>query len=169
MNIAGMNRNPADLIMTLEEAVAWRKKLQEQQLDLVITNGCFDLLHRGHAEYMMRARALGDAMLVLINSDASVQKLKGSSRPVIDEYSRAYMLCALESVDAVVTFNTPRCDDLFRALRPDIYVKGGDYDINSIDKDEKQALLDAGADIKFLPFIDGFSTSDIISKIKAED
>ncbi|MCP3965902.1 MAG: adenylyltransferase/cytidyltransferase family protein [Lentisphaerae bacterium] len=169
MDIAGINRNPADLILTLEEAKTWREKLREQQLDLVITNGCFDLLHRGHAEYMMRARSLGEVMLVLINSDSSVQKLKGPTRPLIDEYSRAYMLCALESVDAVVTFSTPRCDDMFRALQPDVYVKGGDYDINSINPEEKAALLEVGAEIKFLPFVDGFSTTDIINKIKAED
>ena len=169
MDIAGINRNPADLIMTVQEAATWRKKLRELQMRLVVTNGCFDLLHRGHAEYMMRARSLGDALLVLINSDASVHKLKGPKRPIIDEYSRAYMLCALESVDAVVTFNTPRCDDMFLALQPDIYVKGGDYNINSINSVEKAALLEVGAEIKFLPFVDGFSTSDIVSKIRADD
>jgi len=108
MEITGINRDPKDQIMDLSRAKAWRAELKAKNLKLVITNGCFDILHRGHAEYLMQARSLGDALLVLINSDRSVQELKGPARPVIDEYNRAYMLCALESVDSVVMFDTQR-------------------------------------------------------------
>lgn len=165
MNITGINRNPADLIMDLAKAKSWRADLKKNNLKLVITNGCFDILHRGHAQYLMQARALGDAMLVLINTDCSVQELKGPSRPVIDEYNRAYMLCALESVDSVVMFDSQRCDDMFRELCPDIYVKGGDYTLDTINADERCALQDVNADIRFLPFVEGFSTTQIIDKL----
>jgi len=165
MNISGINRDPKDQIMDLKQAKVWRAELKAKNLKLVVTNGCFDILHRGHAEYLMQARAMGDAMLILINTDRSVKELKGPSRPVIDEYNRAYMLCALESVDSVVMFDTQRCDDLFVELRPDIYVKGGDYTLETINPQEREALQRIDADICFLPFIEGFSTSDLIKKL----
>ena len=166
MNISGINRDPKDQIMDLSKAKVWRAELKKKNLKLVITNGCFDILHRGHAQYLMQARALGDAMLVLINSDRSVRELKGPSRPVIDEYNRAYMLCALESVDSVVMFDTQRCDDMFIELCPDIYVKGGDYTLETINPQEREALQSVNADIRFLPFVEGFSTTEIINKLK---
>ena len=166
MKITGINRDPEDQIMDLPMAKAWRVELKSQNLKLVITNGCFDILHRGHVEYLMRARSLGDALLVLINSDRSVQELKGPDRPIIDEYNRAYMLCALESVDSAVIFDTRRCDDIFIELRPDIYVKGGDYTLETINPQEREALQSVKADIRFLPFIQGFSTTDIINKLR---
>jgi rfaE bifunctional protein nucleotidyltransferase chain/domain len=169
MKAQEMNRDPKNLIMSLEEALKWRARLKNEKRKLVITNGCFDILHRGHAEYLMEARMLGDAMLILINSDQSVRELKGPTRPIIDEYNRAYMLAALESVDAVVTFNTPRCTEMFLALQPDIYVKGGDYTLDTINKEEKQALLEVEAEIIFKPFIEGFSTTDIVNRIKQDN
>ena len=165
MNIAGINRDPKDLIMDLARAQAWRAELKAKNMKLVITNGCFDILHRGHAEYLMRARALGDALLVLINSDRSVRELKGPGRPVIDEYNRAYMLCALESVDSVLMFDTQRCDNMFIELSPDIYVKGGDYTLDTINAREREALQSVNADIRFLPFVQGFSTTELINKL----
>ncbi len=163
-----MNRNPADLIMSLKDAVVWRESLRRDGLKLAVTNGCFDILHRGHADYLYRAREQGDALLVLINSDASVRTLKGPSRPVVDEYSRAYLLCALECVDAVVIFNEPRCTGYFSAIRPDIYVKGGDYTLETLDQEERAALQDAGADFRFIPFVEGFSTTNIVNRIKEQ-
>ncbi|MDD5698374.1 MAG: adenylyltransferase/cytidyltransferase family protein [Victivallaceae bacterium] len=165
MNFIGSNRDPAQLIMTLPQAKVWRAELKAKNLKLVVTNGCFDIMHRGHAEYLMQARALGDALLVLVNSDRSVRELKGPGRPVIDEDNRAYLLCALESVDAAVIFDAPRCDRMFLELCPDIYVKGGDYQLETIDAGERAALQHVRADIRFLPFVPGFSTTDILSRI----
>jgi rfaE bifunctional protein nucleotidyltransferase chain/domain len=160
--------DPKIKIMSLKKAAVWRNKLRHSGKKLVITNGCFDILHRGHAEYLARSRKCGDALLIAINSDASVRAIKGKSRPIVCENDRAYLLASLIYVDAVVIFSTPRCTDLFLALKPDIYVKGGDYNIDNIDKEEKAALLSVGAKIKFIKFIPGLSTTEILKKITAQ-
>lgn len=157
--------NPEMKIMSLRKASAWREKLKRTGKKLVVTNGCFDLLHRGHAEYLSRARKCGDVLLIAINSDESVRAIKGKSRPIVCEKDRAYLLSSLMFVDAVVIFNTPKCTNLFLSLKPDIYVKGGDYNIDSIDKEEKAALLSVGSKIKFIKFIPGLSTTEILRKI----
>ncbi len=161
-----MSKNPAEGILELEVAIQWRKHLQLEGKKLVVTNGCFDIMHRGHAEYLYEARQLGDALLVLINSDASVRTLKGSQRPIIDQYNRAYMLSALASVDAVVIFDGSRCDRELAALSPDLYVKGGDYTLDKLDPAERKALEHAGTKICFKPFIPGFSTTTLIERIR---
>lgn len=161
-----MNKNPADGIMTLEQAKAWREQLRARGKKLVITNGCFDIMHRGHAAYLYESRALGDALLILVNSDASVSRLKGPERPIVDQYSRCYMLCALASVDATVVFDGERCDRELRELAADLYVKGSDYTIEKLDPSERAALEAAGTEIRFKPFIPGFSTTTIIEKIR---
>ncbi len=161
-----MNKNPADLIQTLEAACRFRESLHREGKRLVITNGCFDILHRGHAQYLHEARALGDAMIVLVNSDASVRALKGPERPIIDQYNRAYMLAALESVDGVVIFDGERCNRELTALAADCYVKGGDYTREKLDPEERAALENAGTEICFKPFIPGFSTTTIIARIR---
>jgi len=160
-----MSKDPAAGILTLEEAKAWRARLREAGKRLVITNGCFDILHRGHAQYLRESRDLGDALLVLVNSDASVRELKGPTRPVVDQYNRCYMLCALESVDAAVVFDGRRCDRELRELAADLYVKGGDYTLDKLDRIERAALEAAGTEIRFKPFIPGFSTSTIVDRI----
>ena len=160
-----INLDPGKKMMSLKKASVWRNKLLQSGKKLVITNGCFDILHRGHAEYLARARKCGDALLVAINSDASVRSIKGKSRPIVCEMDRAYLLASLIYVDAVVIFNTPRCTELFLELKPDIYVKGGDYNIDNIDKEEKTALLSVGSKIKFIKFIPGLSTTEILRKI----
>jgi len=156
-------------IMSLEEAIAWRRALERDKQKLVITNGCFDLLHRGHAEYLLDARAKGDALLVALNSDDSVQELKGPSRPITCQDDRAFLIASLAFVDAVVVFDSLRCDKLILGLRPDVYVKGGDYDINTIDKDEKEALQAVRCAIRFVPFIKGYSSTVIIQKASEQD
>ncbi len=153
--------------MSLEQAAAWRQSLRADNKKLAVTNGCFDLLHRGHADYLHRARNEADALLVMVNSDASVSSLKGPTRPLVDEYSRAYLLCALECVDAVVIFGEPRCTEYFKVLQPDVYVKGGDYTIATLNPEERTALQQANAKFCFIPFVNGFSTTSIIEKIKA--
>lgn len=131
---------------------------------VVFTNGCFDILHRGHATYLAQARDLGDLLVVGLNSDDSVRRLKGASRPVVDQASRAYLLAALECVDYVVLFDEDTPYHLISTLLPDILVKGGDYrkeDIVGHDVVEAH-----GGRVRTLQFVDGFSTTSIIHKIE---
>ena len=133
---------------------------------LVVTNGCFDMLHRGHIEYLNLARENGDCLLVAVNNDHSVRMLKGSQRPVINESDRLYMLASLEAVDAVVLFSDMRATGIFTMLRPDVYVKGGNYTEETLDKEECDTLKRIGCTIKLLNYIEGYSTSRIIAKIR---
>ena len=160
-----MLNNPETKIMLPDAAVIWRNKLATDGKKLVVTNGCFDILHRGHAEYLFKARKLGDALMVFINADSSIRAIKGPDRPVNDEQSRAFILSSLYYVDSIVVFDTPRCTDLFTKIKPDIYVKGADYNINTINKEKKAALLDVGADIQFIELTAGFSTTKIIADL----
>jgi len=133
-----------------------------------MTNGCFDLLHRGHVEYLSRARGLGDALLVAVNTDSSIAALKGPLRPVIPESDRAYMLASLESVDAVVLFGTPEETDacpLLRRLAPEIYVKGGDYTAETINRKERALLRELGCRLEFVALVPGLSTTDLIRRV----
>lgn len=154
-------------LLNLEGAVALRERLRGQGRRVVLTNGVFDLLHTGHLYYLAKARQLGDALFVALNSDASVRQLKGPLRPVQDETQRAYALGALACVDAVVVFREPRLTAEIRALKPDLYCKAGDYTLDKLDKGERQALEEAGARIEFLPYLKGFSTTSLIQRIKA--
>ncbi len=134
---------------------------------LVLTNGVFDLLHTGHLYYLKQARALGEALFVAINADESVRAIKGPTRPIQSEVERAYALGALWFVSGIVAFNTPRLDAEIRALQPDVYCKAGDYTLETLDPTERGALGDVGAKIEFLPFLEGFSTTNLIAKINA--
>lgn len=151
-------------IYTLEEAVAERARLADAGLKLVVTNGCFDILHRGHAEYLMEARATADKLFVLVNSDASVRALKGPTRPVNNELDRAFLLSCLSFVDGVIIFDSIRCDRELLALRPDVYAKGGDYTIDSLAEPERNALLSIHAQICFIPFVAGYSTTTTLAR-----
>jgi rfaE bifunctional protein nucleotidyltransferase chain/domain len=155
--------------MTYAQATAWRADLHRQGLRLVVTNGCFDLLHRGHVDYLIKARAQGDALLVGINSDDSLRRLKGPTRPVVAQDDRAFLLASLEAVDAVVIFPNLKPIDLFQAVPPDIYVKGGDYTEETTDRDEYPVLKGLGAKFVFVPFISGYSTSQLIAKIRYDE
>lgn len=129
---------------------------------VVFTNGCFDLIHPGHVSYLRAARSLGDALVVGLNSDASVVRLKGPSRPVVPEGDRAAVLAALEPVDAVVIFDEDAPVRLLRELRPAVYVKGGDYSIE--DLPEAKVAAEIGAEVEILPFEPGHSTSALIER-----
>jgi glycerol-3-phosphate cytidylyltransferase len=139
-------------------------EMREAGKRVVFTNGCFDLLHPGHVAYLRTARSLGDALVVGLNSDASLRRLKGPSRPVVPQGDRAFMLEALESVDAVVVFGEDTPVRLMRVLRPAVYVKGGDYRIE--DLPEAEVADEIGAQVKILPFETGYSTSALIEKMK---
>ncbi|MCQ2403303.1 MAG: nitroreductase family protein [Lentisphaeria bacterium] len=152
----------------LEEIPAWRDQLREAGKKLVVTNGVFDLMHRGHAEYLAQAAALGDVLLVLVNDDASVTALKGPTRPIQTQDDRAAMLAALECVGAVTVFKGPVAADALRLAAPDVYVKGGDYTPETLNRDEFSALQACGSQIKILPLVPGCSTSNIVKRILAE-
>ena len=154
-------------LLTLDEAVAERVKLCTAGRKLVLTNGVFDLLHPGHLHSLQAARALGDALFVAINADASVRAIKGPARPVQSEEQRAYGLGALACVDGIVIFREPRLTAEIRALQPDVYCKAGDYTLDKLDPGERAALEQVGAKISFVPYLPGFSTTDLIARIKA--
>jgi D-beta-D-heptose 7-phosphate kinase / D-beta-D-heptose 1-phosphate adenosyltransferase len=129
---------------------------------LVFTNGCFDLLHRGHVEYLHAARSFGDALVVGVNSDASVRRLKGETRPLVEEEDRAVVLGALASVDGVVLFDEDTPLELIRALRPDVLVKGGDYEESGIvGADEVRRH---GGEVRIVPLVEGRSTTSILER-----
>ena len=134
---------------------------------LVLTNGCFDLLHTGHVRYLQEARGCGDALLVAVNSDASVRELKGPSRPVNGELDRAEVLAALRCVDHVTIFTGKRVTEVIRLLRPAVYAKGGDYTPETLDRGEKEALDEVGAEIRILQLVPGRSTTVILEKSRA--
>ena len=139
------------------------RKMQLEGKEIVFTNGCFDLLHPGHVSYLEQARALGDALVVAINSDQSVRRLKGNDRPILDQNIRSIMLAALRWVDYVTIFDDPDPLKLIALLEPDILVKGGDWRLQDIVGRE---LVEArGGQVFILPFVGSYSTSKIIAEI----
>jgi D-beta-D-heptose 7-phosphate kinase/D-beta-D-heptose 1-phosphate adenosyltransferase len=151
-------------ILTLEEAILRFGREKRNGRRIVFTNGCFDLLHPGHITSLEQARALGDALIVGLNSDASVRQLKGAGRPVLPEQERAEILLALECVDAVVIFDalTPR--EVIARLLPDVLVKGGDWPADQIvGREEVEA---AGGRVVAIPVVPGYSTTTILRKIR---
>ncbi len=135
---------------------------------LVLTNGCFDLLHTGHVRYLEQARQLGDALVVAINSDQSVRELKGPERPLNAESDRAEVLAALRCVDHVTLFEGKRVTEVIRQLRPAVYAKGGDYTLETLDPLERAALDEVGAEIKLLSLVPGKSTTSLLKRARSE-
>jgi rfaE bifunctional protein nucleotidyltransferase chain/domain len=135
---------------------------------IIFTNGCFDILHRGHIEYLASASDLGDCFVIGLNSDDSVRRLKGETRPAVDEDSRALTLASFEFIDYVVIFHEDTPSDLIRLIRPDFWVKGTDY--QHYEKlPEYRALMETGGKVKLIPLVEGFSTTDIYQKIRGQD
>jgi len=160
-----MRVRPEDKVFTADELVARFGRPRRGRL--VFTNGCFDLLHRGHVGYLTEARALGDELVVGVNTDASFRRLgKGPRRPVVPEQDRAYLLAALDSVDGVCLFDedTPRA--LISRLLPDVLVKGGDYRL--ADVVGRAEVEKAGGSVVLIPFVEGYSTTDLIRRIREE-
>jgi len=151
-------------ILPLEKLAGEVARLRAEGRKIVLTNGCFDILHAGHVDYLRRARQLGDALVVALNSDRSVRELKGPSRPMNCEGDRAVVMSELRSVDHVVVFDEPRATGVIRAVRPDIYAKGGDYTPDSLNAEELAALREIGADIQILPLVPGRSTTAILAR-----
>jgi rfaE bifunctional protein nucleotidyltransferase chain/domain len=144
---------------------AWREEVRSRGQKLVVTNGCFDLLHAGHVTSLEAARNLGDALLVGLNGDDSVRQLKGSGRPVNIAADRAAVLAALESVSAVCIFEEKSAANFLRHARPDIYVKGGDYSLETISQTERRVVEEAGGKIVMVPLLPGRSTSKLLASL----
>ena len=155
-------------ILTVEEFEAWRGTCRARGHTLVVTNGCFDILHAGHVAYLEQARSLGDALLIGLNGDASVRELKGAGRPLNPELDRARVLAGLACVDGVLIFPEKRAARFLAEARPDVYVKGGDYTLESLDSDERRAVEAVGGRIAFIAFLEGRSTTKILEKARGE-
>lgn len=152
-------------IITKNEIENLVKDLKNQNKTIVLTNGCFDILHIGHAEYLKEAKKLGDKLFIGINSDSSVKKLKGENRPINNEMDRAKLLSYLEFVDYLVIFEEKTADTLIDLIKPDIYVKGGDYTKESLP--EYPTIEKNNAQVAFINFVEGYSTTKIIEKSKS--
>ena len=132
---------------------------------IVFTNGCFDILHVGHVRYLNAAKKLGDVLIVGLNTDASVKMLKGESRPVNNEKDRAEVLLGLKAVDYVVLFGERTAENLVAQVKPDIYVKGGDYTVEQIP--EAKIVQSCGGEVRLIDFVSGYSTTGTIEKLAA--
>jgi D-beta-D-heptose 7-phosphate kinase/D-beta-D-heptose 1-phosphate adenosyltransferase len=152
-------------IIAWDRLPEWRATVRAAGKTLVVTNGCFDLLHVGHITYLETARNLGDALLIGVNGDEAVRGLKGPHRPVNSEADRAAVLAALQSVDGACIFTDVRATRFLAAAQPDIYVKGGDYTLETLDQDERRAVEAAGGRIVLVPFVPGKSTTGLLEKI----
>ena len=151
-------------LLAWEEAKQLREQWAAQGKKVVFTNGCFDLLHPGHIKYLEDARALGDVLILGLNADASISRLKGDSRPINPLKDRAAMLMGLKAMDAVVAFEEDTPLNLISLLLPDVLVKGGDYEADDIVGNKE--VRDAGGEVIVVPFLDGYSSSKLIERIK---
>jgi rfaE bifunctional protein nucleotidyltransferase chain/domain len=153
-------------LVNFGELAQWREQFRALGKRLVVTNGCFDLLHLGHVTYLEQARSLGDALCVGVNSDAAVRGLKGEGRPINSEEDRALVLCALESVSFASIFPDVRATEFLARVQPDIYVKGGDYTLETLNQEERRVVEKGGGRIEIIPFLAGKSTTATIGKLR---
>lgn len=152
------------MLMPRDEVRAYAAALRAAGQRVVFTNGCFDILHAGHVRYLAAARACGDCLILGLNSDASVRRLKGETRPVNDEHDRAEVVGALKSVDTVVIFGEDTAEELIAEVRPDVYVKGGDYTRETLP--EARTVESYGGEVAFIPLVAGKSTTNIIRRMQ---
>jgi rfaE bifunctional protein nucleotidyltransferase chain/domain len=157
--------NFRDKIIAWDDLPAWRAAFRQRGRKLVVTNGCFDLLHLGHVTYLEAARNAGDALLIGVNSDAAVRELKGPNRPVNTEDDRAAVLAALQSVDGVCIFRERRATRFLEHAQPEIYVKGGDYTLDTLDQEERRLVEKLGGKIIIIPIVPGRSTTATLQRI----
>ena len=138
--------------------------LRKNQKKIVFTNGCFDIIHAGHVKYLTQAKSFGDVLILGLNTDDSVRKLKGSNRPINSEADRSFVVDGLKAVDYVVLFSESTAENLVAEIKPDIYVKGGDYNLENLP--EGKIVQSYGGQVKLIPLLEGRSTSNIISRIE---
>lgn len=154
-------------LLSYDKLGEWRSEIRRKGLTLVVTNGCFDILHVGHVLYLQKAKRLGDLLLVGLNSDESVRAIKGPNRPINKELDRAMVLAALAAVDKVCIFPEPTAKRFLELAKPDIYVKGGDYTIDTINQEERQLVEQLGGRIIIVQSGRIISTSRILSQLNA--
>ena len=157
-------KNIKSKIYSLSDLKIQSDKWKGKGKKIVFTNGCFDLVHRGHLEVLANTADLGDKLIIGLNSDSSIKDLKGENRPIMDEISRAILLASLQFVDAVVFFSEETPYKLIETLIPDVLAKGDDYKVTEIAGNE--VVLENGGEVILVPFIDGFSSTNIVEKIK---
>lgn len=157
--------NFREKIVPCDKLIEWREHVRQSGKKLVVTNGCFDLLHLGHVTYLEQARDLGDMLLVGVNGDAAVRDIKGADRPVNSEEDRAEVLAALQSVDSVCIFTERTAENFLAAAHPDVYVKGGDYTLETVNQEERRIVENGGGRIVLLPMVPGRSTTALLQKI----
>jgi D-glycero-beta-D-manno-heptose 1-phosphate adenylyltransferase len=155
-------------ILQWTELESWRTGMRRAGKSVVVTNGCFDLLHAGHVTYLEAARSQGDLLLVGVNSDVSVRQLKGPERPLNSEGDRARVLAALEAVDAVCLFAETRATRFLALAQPDLYVKGGDFQVEDLPEEERAVVTRAGGRVLTLALVQGQSTTNLVARIRAQ-
>ena len=153
-------------VSSFSNACEIRKDKVNHGKRIVLTNGCFDLLHAGHVYSLQKAAALVEEVWVALNSDRSVRSLKGTTRPIYSEHERAYLLHSLGFVSLIFLFDSINLSNEILQLKPDVYAKSGDYTIDTINEKERNALKSVGAKICFVPFLEGYSTTRIINSIR---
>ncbi len=160
-------------ILSLDELIKQVESWKEGGDKIVFTNGCFDILHKGHVEYLAKTADFGSKLIVAVNSDASVKRLgKDKNRPIQDENSRALIIASLEVIDAVIVFNEDTPNELIKAILPDVLVKGGDYDPEETNPSSKTYIVGSdvvrqkGGEVKIISLVEGYSTTNIVSKLK---
>lgn len=152
-------------VLSLEDLTVWRQRCRQQGETVALTNGCFDLVHVGHLRSLQFAADFADNLVVAVNGDDSVRQLKGPGRPICPEGDRAELLAGLRCVSAVVVFQELRLTHVIEGLKPDVYVKGGDYTLETLDAGERAALDAAGTRIEFFPTVEGKSTSAMVGRV----
>jgi rfaE bifunctional protein nucleotidyltransferase chain/domain len=150
-------------IIKRNEISAWALDWKKNKQSIVFTNGCFDIIHYGHVDYLVKAKELGDKLVIGLNSDKSVKRLKGETRPIMNELARATLLASLVFVDAVVVFEEDTPEDLIKTIVPDILVKGGDYKYQDIVGADFVSVT--GGLVEIIPFVEGYSKTDILKKL----
>lgn len=154
------------MLIERKNAVEFCENLRRQEKKIVFTNGCFDILHVGHVRYLTAAKNFGDVLIVGLNTDESVRKLKGETRPINNEQDRAEVLLGLKAVDHVICFGEQTAENLISEVRPNIYVKGGDYTLETLP--EAKIIQSYGGKVEFINLVEGRSTSNIIKKIQVK-
>lgn len=154
-------------VVKIDELLNIVSKFKKQNKIAVTTNGCFDILHAGHVRYLNRAKEFGDVLILCLNSDKSVKKIKGPTRPINNENDRAEVITALNSVDYAVIFDEETPENILARIKPDVHVKGGDYTENTLP--ETKIIKEGGGRVEFVPLVEGRSTTNIINKLSEKE